>query len=309
MEGAAMRIEYSCACDIGLRRRANQDNFFCDGVYLPHDAAEEHFFRTGSIEGNLPRLFGVFDGLGGEERGEMAAFIAAEEAAAFDGKKVSAHGLGLLCRRINQRICTYAETHGIFSMGTTAAMLVFEEDRLFLCNIGDSRIFRLGNNGPEQLSMDHLASAPPGHKAPLSQNLGIPEDLMLIEPYIRELTYSIEEVFVICSDGLTDMVSFEEMWEIFKSCLDSQTDMMSPDGKQEISKSSPGDLTDIVNPAGMQQTFENSRAAKHSEQINKQLEKNPEKEPGENLAKKLVEKALQNGGKDNVTVLVVRPTL
>ena len=70
-------------------------------------------------------------------------------------------------------------------MGTTAAILVFGKREIGLCNIGDSKIFRFAQNRLEQISVDHYAVGVYGRKPPLSQNLGIPEKELLIDPTWR----------------------------------------------------------------------------------------------------------------------------
>ena len=111
----------------------------------------------------------------------------------------------------NREICGYAEKNGVFSMGTTAAMLAFTEAGITLCNIGDSRVFRYSGGDLRQISRDHIAGAPYGRKPPLSQNLGIPADELILEPYLARGSYRCGDVYLICSDGLTDMVSEESI--------------------------------------------------------------------------------------------------
>ena len=50
-----------------------------------------------------------------------------------------------------------------------------------------------------------------GMKPPLTQNLGIPETELLLAPYIVQGRYRADDQYLICSDGLTDMVSMEEI--------------------------------------------------------------------------------------------------
>lgn len=76
-------IRYSCLSHIGKRRSKNQDNVLFAGQYL--EANTKSFFLPSLAEYAVgrPILFGIFDGLGGEERGEFASYLAAREAAAF----------------------------------------------------------------------------------------------------------------------------------------------------------------------------------------------------------------------------------
>lgn len=239
-------LNYACFTDAGTCRANNQDSFFCLGTFPECDAAPMQQVLCGQTEPGSSRLFGVFDGMGGEYNGEIASFLAAKRAASFEVcSENPADDLLMLCRNANSDICQYAAENGIPSMGTTAAMLLFEKDRIYLCNIGDSKIFRCSKDGLEQISEDHLGIAAFGRKPPLSQNLGIPEDEMMIEPYTTSGFYNPGDKYLICSDGLTDLVSSAKIRSILRA------------------------------------------------------------HPPQAAASALIEEALSNGGKDNVTVIVI----
>lgn len=207
-------IIYSCISDTGKIRKINQDNFICNNHYMNADGSGVRFPLCGRISSKTGALFGVFDGMGGEEYGEIAAFIAAKNSANMNiGQNIIAR-LSLFCKQTNQDICTHAFRNNISSMGTTAAMIAFIEDGIFVCNIGDSKIFRLSNGTFKQISKDHTAVSPFGVKPPLSQHLGIHPDEMIIEPHFAQGAYNDEDVYLICSDGLTDMVPVEEIKQI-----------------------------------------------------------------------------------------------
>lgn len=204
-------IDYSYISDVGKRRSANQDNFCILGSHMDAGQIGTEKIISGSIQPAKPVLFSVFDGMGGEERGEMASYIAAKKAAetAFGGD--IPNKLYSFCKNANREICGFAEENGIRSTGTTAAMLVFEDNLVHMCNIGDSKVFLLREGALTQISEDHLAPVPPGKKAPLSQSLGIPEDEMTIVPCVRSYEIQENDVFIISSDGLTDMVPQEQI--------------------------------------------------------------------------------------------------
>ena len=146
--------------------------------------------------------------------GEIASLIAAKEAAKFRLGDDCAADLRAYCQQANTAICRYADEHGVGSMGTTAAMLVFDREKIVLCNIGDSKIFRCDGARLEQISYDHVAIAAYGRKPPLMQNLGIPPEEMTIDPYVSEGPYQHGDRYLICSDGLTDMVSETEIGDV-----------------------------------------------------------------------------------------------
>ena len=96
-------------------------------------------------------------------------------------------------------------------MGTTAAMLLFSKKDITLCNIGDSKVFSFSEGELEQISKDHVVISAFGTKPPLSQSLGIPPNELLIEPYLAQGRYKNGDIYLICSDGLTDMVMLDEI--------------------------------------------------------------------------------------------------
>ncbi|HAG69002.1 MAG: protein phosphatase 2C domain-containing protein [Lachnospiraceae bacterium] len=204
---AKFNVEYYCVSNIGKIRKINQDNFIAGGVYLRNHEASMPESLHGGYKGGEPLLVGVFDGMGGEECGETASLLASETAAEVTDWRDPIESLLSLCEKANEKICRFARENSIESMGTTGAMLVFDDTGITLCNIGDSRIFRFASGELVQISVDHTAPYNFGGKPPLSQNLGIPPEEMRIEPYVAKGNYQDGDIYLISSDGLTDMVT------------------------------------------------------------------------------------------------------
>lgn len=204
-------IQYTCISHIGKCRSVNQDNFICNGRFMELEHIGTETPLTGQVSVNPPAVFGVFDGMGGEYCGEVAAYIASECASKLSIGKEAADDLHRFCMDANEKICQYTEEHEVPSMGTTAAMLTFTGSEILLCNIGDSKVFHLSDGKMMQISKDHTEIAAYGKKAPLYQNLGIPPSELVIEPYISRGKYHDGDIYLICSDGLTDMVTNEEI--------------------------------------------------------------------------------------------------
>lgn len=233
-------IRYSCVSHIGNIRKINQDNFICDGYYLEQNNDEMKFPLCGIKTSNYPSVFGVFDGLGGEECGEIASYIAAKSAAGLKIGRDAIAALSKFCQKANADICNYASEHEVFSMGTTAAVLTFTNNGVTLCNIGDSKIFRLCDGEMEQISQDHFSVAAFGIKPPLSQNLGIPPSESIIDPYMAKGAYNDGDVYLICSDGLTDMVPTEVIIKLLdarsieNSCMELLKKALANGGRDNI---------------------------------------------------------------------------
>lgn len=85
---------------------------------------------------------------------------------------------------------------------------------IYACNLGDSRIYRHFQGKLQQISTDHVISGKMLGKAPLTQYLGFQEENMALEPSIVEIGYQTGSSYLICSDGVTDMLSDEEIQEI-----------------------------------------------------------------------------------------------
>lgn len=215
-------IRYWCVSHIGKIRETNQDNFICDGAFFKDTAANKELYLRGAKDAQKRPVFGIFDGMGGEAFGEVASCIAAKNAATLQLSKDPLSDLDTFCRKANADICAFAEAQQVSAMGTTAAMLVFSKKDVTLCNIGDSKIFFLSAGQLQQISKDHVAPAVCGKKPPLSQSLGIPPEEMTIVPYYAKGTFRKGDKFLICSDGLTDMVTPEEIKQILTE-NDSQT--------------------------------------------------------------------------------------
>ena len=233
-------IKYSCISHIGMCRQQNQDNYICDGQYKDKEIESMDKALMGEIVPEVPILFGIFDGMGGEDCGEVAALIAAQSAGEVKLGSDSVGDLIKYCDNTNRLICRYAESNNIESMGTTAAMLVFNGNSVVLCNIGDSKIFLLSHSKMEQISCDHVLNTAYYTKPLLAQNLGIQPEEMNIEPYVAVGEKHLGDRYLICSDGLTDMLREEEIQCIienteFDLCVDNLLQKaLSHGGKDNI---------------------------------------------------------------------------
>lgn len=206
-----MLVSYICVSHTGYCRRINQDNFFCAGNTMPQKNAGTKVPVQGRILAGKKALFGVFDGMGGEEKGEAAAFLAAGEAGNFRAGWHPQEALADYCRRANARICNYRSASSLKSMGTTAALALFSGLRVHLCNLGDSKIFRFRNGKLTQLSQDHLFPWAREGKPPLTQYLGMPTSETILEPYILTERVRPGDLYLLCSDGLTDMLTLDQI--------------------------------------------------------------------------------------------------
>ena len=210
-------ISYICVSHRGLCRQTHQDNFLCGGQILPPGTNGTPDALTGTLPSGPDAIFGVFDGMGGEEMGEMGAYLAAREAMNTRLEGEPKERFLDFCRRANESLTEYTRSHHLSAMGTTASVLSFTEQGIWLCHLGDSRIYRLREGKLTRLTADQVLPWFPGRKPPLALYLGIPQEEEVFTPQILRLMPQAEDIYLLCSDGLTDMVSRDEIQHILNT--------------------------------------------------------------------------------------------
>lgn len=223
-----MRIQSAGCTDKGRVRLNNEDNLYINDTYRQDVDADNLFIEFEGTEGYCS--FAVFDGMGGESSGEVASLRAAQVLSRSE--KEHLHELpGEYIQQANRRICEEIENNGGKQMGTTVALLTIYGDRAMACNVGDSRIYRLRNGYLEQLSVDHtqvqqlvdtgILSKSDAREHPmkhvLTQHLGIREEEFIVEPHMcNDIKLESGDVYLLCSDGLTDMLTDDEIRAVLK---------------------------------------------------------------------------------------------
>lgn len=210
----------------GKVRGNNEDSYYFDGIYpdIGNPGTSQYLKRicnTGQW-----RCFGVFDGMGGALYGEQASFIASRSlAVTFDaiedmGEQSPEDVLGQVYVRMNTMVCKRLEQMKASQMGTTAAILLFQGNTVAVSNVGDSRIFRFRDGEGTQLSQDHTDQELleqlhiKNTKPVLTQYIGMNEDGIVPEPFVKWHQLKNDDYYLICSDGLTDMVSVQQMEQV-----------------------------------------------------------------------------------------------
>lgn len=176
------------------------------------------------------RLCILADGMGGYNAGEVASGMAVAFIKSEMGRWLSQAGRQANAREVRRalEICVENANHSIFNaansnpqyagMGTTLVVGVFQDGRLTLGHIGDSRCYRLRGQSFQQITKDHSLLqeqldagliTPEQALTSLNRNLvtralGV-EDTVLLE--VNEHRVEVGDVYLMCSDGLSDMVS------------------------------------------------------------------------------------------------------
>jgi PPM family protein phosphatase len=203
----ALRIaEEAGLTDVGRQRHTNEDRFF-----------------------ESAPMFAVADGMGGARSGEVASQIAVDEFTEHDAEGASPEDrLAQIAQAANRKIYELAqsdESHA--GMGTTLTAALVGHGEISLGHVGDSRAYRFRDDELERLTQDHSlveelmrmgklspedAEVDP-RRSIITRALG-PEPTVEVET----VTYPAKDgdVYLLCSDGLTGMVSEERVAEILR---------------------------------------------------------------------------------------------
>lgn len=215
-------IDYAVCCSVGKVRKNNEDNFYTAGEIRTDVMSNEDAEFFGNVSSSDNELFAVFDGMGGEACGEVASFIAASYCKDFcKDKEQYEEYLYELCDILNRKVCEETENRSLVMMGTTAAMVQFGKNAVYVLNVGDSRIYKVSRKKMNMISQDHVAYGYRG-KAPLTKFLGLDSKDEKLKPYIAMGKYKAGDTYLICTDGITDMLSEDEILSILNSENDAK---------------------------------------------------------------------------------------
>jgi serine/threonine protein phosphatase PrpC len=195
--------------DPGRKRMRNEDVYVCE-----------------------PPLFAVADGMGGAQAGEVASRLAADalEEAALGHR--TADTLLTAVQDANERVYRRAlEDPGAAGMGTTVTVALVDEDEatVALAHVGDSRAYLVRNDELQQLTADHSLVAELVRSGRLTQEeadihpqrsvitrvLGTEVDVDVDTLTVRA---EADDLYLICSDGLSAMLRDPEILRIVKEC-------------------------------------------------------------------------------------------
>jgi PPM family protein phosphatase len=210
-------VELANASDVGPVRETNEDYFlYCE----PED--EEEFARRG-------RLILVTDGMGGHQGGATASRLAAEavrrvflESDSTEPRQVLIEGFQLAQAVI---LAEAADDPLVRGMGTTCSAAIVCAGKLYLGHIGDSRVYLLRRGEARQLTEDHSLVAQMAREGliteeqaknhekrnVLTQALGVSSDNLAGDFSTEPLDLEIDDILLLCTDGLHGLVEGFEM--------------------------------------------------------------------------------------------------
>ncbi len=222
-----MRLSCGVCTDTGRIRENNEDNFYLDGRTRENVAQGHVLF--GHKKWGRRLLAAVCDGMGGEEQGELASLLAVRALAAADPSIKKGKDLEEAFFAANRAVCEEIRKNGGQGMGSTMTALLIKDGAAFPVNLGDSRIYLFRKGSLMRLTTDHsraevmrragllteaAARTHPGRYV-LTRYLGVPEEELAPEPERGEqIPLRRGDIFLLCSDGLTDMLPDTEIARI-----------------------------------------------------------------------------------------------
>jgi serine/threonine protein phosphatase PrpC len=203
----AIALRYAARSDVGLVRQNNQDSGYAG-----------------------PHLLVIADGMGGHAGGDVASSLAIGELAPLDGES---HGsddaLAHLERAVRaahgELLARVQEEPQLAGMGTTVTALMRAGNRLALAHIGDSRAYLLRDGVLTQITKDHtfvqtlvdegrLTPEEAEHHPQRSVLMRVLSDIVDDpEPDFSMRESRVGDRYLLCSDGLSGVVSFETLRE------------------------------------------------------------------------------------------------
>lgn len=199
---------------VGVVRKSNQDSIFYDE----------------RVQAGV-----VADGIGGRKGGDVASGIVVQEFARFmQGRKARMSAAQVpelyaaLLEEINAKIFSFGERYREMSgLGTTATAIQFIGQQVFIPHCGDSRAYLFTRDHLFQLTIDHNVASAVHHgwldpsvvpqntkQSVLIRGVGLARS---IEIDVYRLPLAAQQIFLLCSDGLSDMVDDRKIWQILRN--------------------------------------------------------------------------------------------
>ena len=209
-----LALRYAVRSDVGLLREGNEDSAYAG-----------------------PRLLAVADGMGGHAAGEVASAVAISALADLDEDMPAAElelALADAVTRANQTLHDMVMADpSIGGMGTTLTAMLWSGGRVALCHIGDSRAYVLSGGELRQITHDHTlvqSLVDDGRISPDEAATHPQRSLLLraldgtseAEPDLSILDARAGDRYLLCSDGLSSVVSEETLHRILATVKDPE---------------------------------------------------------------------------------------
>lgn len=201
-----MHVRAACINYIGRVRPNNEDCLCANEFYIIPEEMNDNiscFQERDCIEA----FYAVFDGVGGDLHGEAASCAAAQF---FSNHRKA---LFQACSKYDEMIEFYRQANmAVCSAAngscTTAVLLCLLESQVFVSNIGDSQAFLYRNGVLKQLTIQHNEeSFGKGKSNVITRYFGEQEsEKRFVPTFSPPLPLEHDDIFILCSDGITDMI-------------------------------------------------------------------------------------------------------
>jgi serine/threonine protein phosphatase PrpC len=207
-----LALRYAIRSDVGLLREGNEDSAYAG-----------------------PHLLAIADGMGGHVAGEVASSVTISALTGLDDEVPADHLLGALAAAVATASTTLhkmsVEDPSLEGMGTTLTALLWSGTTIAICHIGDSRAYLLRDGDFRQITRDHTlvqslvddGTLSPAQAATHPQRSLVMRALQSgteAEPDLSTIPAADGDRYLLCSDGLSDVVSEETLRETLIRCTD-----------------------------------------------------------------------------------------
>ena len=214
----SQHLEIATCTDPGMVRSHNEDSIAADpanGLVVLADGMGG--YNAGEVASGMATSL-IADGLGEAWKPRELARVRRDETKAMSERLIREQ-----IARANTAIYTTAQNNPECSgMGTTLVVCLFYDNFVTVAHIGDSRLYRLRGEAMEQVTRDHSllqeqldSGLITPEEAKLSQNKNLVTRALGIDPSVEPELHVHEtqpdDVYLLCSDGLSDMVDDEEI--------------------------------------------------------------------------------------------------
>lgn len=216
-----MKLNIAANCIRGNKCRNNEDMILVGSAFL----------RDGSIDfstDNPELLFAlVSDGIGGHDHGEMASeFLMSRIRESILPATDVGSGFQSWIRSVNAEMESISSRLAMTRhMGCTLSGLIWQKNGVWVVNAGDSRTYRFRNGELLQLTEDHNFRRRSGYdfgpdRSKLVNCIGAGSSA---EVDIRDISGDVRsgDVFLVCTDGLYEMLSEQDIFNVISENLDS----------------------------------------------------------------------------------------
>ena len=207
--------------DTGVLRTMNQD--YC--------------FSSDTCVGNLPNLYIVCDGMGGHKAGEYASRYTVERIVASVSRSGWTNPIRVIREAVEKAneilVIESKEDEEKRGMGTTVVVACIEDHKLYVGNVGDSRLYVIGDT-MEQITRDHSYVEEMVRMGRMSREEAMCSDRRnaitravgateRIDIDFFEVDLKDSDTILLCSDGLSNMVTDERILQIIQSSAYTET--------------------------------------------------------------------------------------